>query len=30
ATAPDKEWFDLIKEVEKRYGHALKELAQLQ
>lgn len=29
-TAPDKEWFDLIKKVEKRYGHALEELAQLQ
>lgn len=29
-TTPDKEWFDLIKEVEKRYGHALEELAQLQ
>ncbi|KKS33297.1 MAG: hypothetical protein UU93_C0001G0128 [Candidatus Amesbacteria bacterium GW2011_GWA2_42_12] len=28
--ASDKEWFDLIKEVEKRYGHALEELAQLQ
>jgi len=30
AAAPDKEWFDLIKDVEKKYGHALEELAQLQ